>query len=828
MNLLPLSLVQRLASGLLLGTIAAVAESPPETTHWSFTTLPQKIPLPPLTNKADHPIDAFIQQQLEDRGLDFNPPAQASTLIRRLHFDLVGLPPSPDEVTRFLRAEARGQLEQAYCQEVDKLLASPRYGERWGQHWLDVICWAETVGFETNIERPNAWPYRDWVINALNQDKPYDRMIFEQLAGDTVGEDAALGFLVAGPANLPGQIGRDEAAMRGARQDELDEVIRTVSQGLLGLTVGCARCHDHKFDPILQRDYYAMQGIFAGLRYGNRRLRGSLDDEWAQQLPALRKRLQTLEADLEQTRLQYGLQRPLEEIQEERFAPTLAKAVRMTLHATGNGANASLYEFEAWTPPRHSSSSRNVALASAGATPSASSFALANQSRHYENLIDGSVDRRQAYPWVAAQSGSAWIRIDFRETSSIDRVIWHRGSSMPADYTIELLEPGSDAWVPLIHTRKRLPRVDDTRSVDRLRLSLPSQTQIQTIHQQNAAIRATRQHLARRQAGPQVYGARFDAQPEPTFLLHRGDAMRRRNPVAPDVPRFLGGIDLEADEAEPRRRIALAQHLTQPQHPLTARVLVNRIWHHHFGTGLVSTPSDFGTMGTAPSHPRLLDWLGARFVRDRWSLKTLHRLIVTSRTFRQSSRPRPEALAIDADSRSLWRYPPRRLEAEAIRDAILKVSGNLNLSAGGRGFDFFNQRGGLSDYTAKERFDESGWRRMIYAHKVRMISVDVFGAFDCPDAGQMKPSRSRSVTPVQSLGLFNSPFANRQSAFFAQRVRAEAGDGVAQQVRHACFLALARSPSSLEQETLITLAREQGLEQVCRALLNTSEFLYLQ
>ena len=314
MNLLPLSLVQRLASGLLLGTIAAVAESPPETTHWSFTTLPQKIPLPPLTNKADHPIDAFIQQQLEDRGLDFNPPAQASTLIRRLHFDLVGLPPSPDEVTRFLRAEARGQLEQAYCQEVDKLLASPRYGERWGQHWLDVIRWAETVGFETNIERPNAWPYRDWVINALNHDKPYDRMIFEQLAGDTVGEDAALGFLVAGPANLPGQIGRDEAAMRGARQDELDEVIRTVSQGLLGLNVGCARCHDHKFDPILQRDYYAMQGIFAGLRYGNRRLRGSLDDEWAQQLPALRKRLQTLEADLEQTRLQYGLQRPLEAV----------------------------------------------------------------------------------------------------------------------------------------------------------------------------------------------------------------------------------------------------------------------------------------------------------------------------------------------------------------------------------------------------------------------------------------------------------------------------------------------------------------------------------
>src|SRR5690606_9886664 len=264
--------------------------------------------------------------------------------------------------------------DEACLRVVQRLLDSPRYGERWAQHWLDVIRWAETVGFETNLERPRAWPYRDWVIDALNADKPYDQFVFEQIAGDTVGEDAALGFLVAGPANLPGQIGRDIPAMRQARQDELDEVIQTVSQSLFGLTIGCARCHDHKFDPISQRDYYAMQAIFSGLTYGERRLRGEQNDQWAARVPAAKQKLEALQQQRAALRQQHGLRDPLRDVHEERFEPVLADAVRMQIQATGNGGPASLYELEVYTAGSEAEIPTNVAVASAGGRPSASGF----------------------------------------------------------------------------------------------------------------------------------------------------------------------------------------------------------------------------------------------------------------------------------------------------------------------------------------------------------------------------------------------------------------------------------------------------------------------
>ena len=305
-------------------------------------------------------IDDFIDAKLAEKGLVRNPSADPRTIVRRMVFDLTGLPPNPEEVDAFV-------AEPDVARLVDKLLASPRYGERWAQHWLDVIRWAETVGFETNAERRHAWPYRDWVIAALNEDKPYDRFVFEQIAGDTVGADAALGFLVAGPANLAGQVGRDEAAMRGARQDELDEVISTVSQAFLGLTVGCARCHDHKFDPILQSDYYSMQAIFASLNYGSRRLRGAENEAWTAQVPAARVRVESLRAELEGLRRQHGLREPLADVHTETFEPVLASAVRMRINATTNGAAASLYEFEVWSKATgEEDQAINVALASAG------------------------------------------------------------------------------------------------------------------------------------------------------------------------------------------------------------------------------------------------------------------------------------------------------------------------------------------------------------------------------------------------------------------------------------------------------------------------------
>ncbi len=779
--------------------------------HWSFKPLG--------VVSGDLSIDKLIESKLAEVGLDRNPPTDPRTFVRRVYLGLTGLPPEPSDVADFVRQPDVNTL-------VDELLASPRYGERWAQHWLDVIRWAETVGFETNAERRDAWHYRDWVISSLNDDKPYDRFIFEQIAGDTVEEDAALGFLVAGPANLPGQIGRDEAAMRSARQDELDEVIRTVSQAFLGLTIGCARCHDHKFDPILQRDYYSMQAIFAGLEYGTRRLRGSLNDSWTSQMPAARDRVNSLRAELESLRRKHQLREPLADVHTESFESVVAASIRMRIDATTNGAAASLYEFEVWSNGK--GTPENVALAAQGAIASASSFALANQSRHFDNLIDGSVDRRQAYPWVAAKPGPAWIQITFDQPATIDRATFQRGSSMPADFVIEVMPVGSSQWREVIHTRDRLPRIDDTRGVDAVRLTSLSDEETKRILRLTADLRRASGELARLSAGPQVYAASFRQDPVATFRLRRGDAMQRGEEVPPAVPEFLGDLRLDFDATDTERRLAFARWLTREDHPLTARVMVNRVWQHHFGVGLVRTPSDFGNMGTPPSHLELLDWLAARFVADGWSLKKLHRLILTSETYRQSSAPRAEALTVDADSRFLWRFPPRRLEAEAIRDSILSVSGKLNHKGGGRGFDFFNQRGGLSDYKPKETFDADGWRRMIYAHKVRMVSVGVFGAFDCPDAGQMKPVRTRSITPVQSLGLFNSPFVNRQAAFFAARLRAEAGDDLGDQIAFAFELAHARRPRPEEQARLVTLATDHGLEQVCRAIFNTAEFAIIK
>ncbi|MEO2016609.1 MAG: PSD1 and planctomycete cytochrome C domain-containing protein [Fuerstiella sp.] len=781
-----------------------------------------------------NPIDAFIYRKLSQSGLDPSPLASRQTLIRRAALDLNGLPPAWDEVTEFVR-DSRDD-DSAFESVVDRLLQSPRYGERWAQHWLDVIRWAETVGFETNKPRPNAWHYRDWVIDSLNADKPYDQFIFEQIVGDTVAQDAALGFLIAGPANLPGQIGRDESAMRQARQDELDEVIRTVSQSLLGLTIDCARCHNHKFDPITQRDYYSMQAIFAGLNYGDRRLRGEQNDRWTARIPESKQRLQKLETRREQLRAQHHLRPELSTVQTETFEPVEAERVRMRIEATTTEAPASLYEFEVYASG-DVGHPINVALAASGAVPSASGFALANQTRHFENLVDGSVDKRQSFPWVNDKNGSAWIQVDLARSVVIDCITWHSGSSMPASYVMEVQAAGSDQWIEVAHTRDRIPTISDTRSAEQTQLANLSEDQVAEIIGNRNQIRSARNERNRLATGPQVYAASFMDQPAPTWLLRRGNPTQRTEQVAPAIPAVFRQISdgdaneivaVESDAPKVQRRLALAQHLAHPDHPLTARVMVNRIWQHHFGIGLVGTPSDFGKMGALPSHPELLDWLANDFVDHGWSVKHLHRRIVTSQTYRQSSRPRPSALKVDADCRQLWRFPPRRLEAEAIRDSILKVSGKLNLKAGGPGFDFFNQRGGLSDYTAHQTFDQSGWRRMIYAHKIRMQAIDIFGAFDCPDGGQMKPRRTRSITPLQSLSLLNSPFANRQAGFFADRIRGLSNNDLEKQIDHAFRIAFSRLPNPAEQILMVALAQEHSLPQVCRAIFNTSEFVFFQ
>ncbi len=857
---------------------------------------------------------------------------------------------------------------------VEALLASPRYGERWAQHWLDVVRYADTHGFEVNTERPNAWPYRDYVIRAFNADTPYDRFIREQIAGDALSPEAdpATGFLVTASVLLPGQIGKDAPSMRLARQDALDEIVVNLGQTFLGLSLGCARCHDHKFDPVSARDYYAMQAFVAGVEYADRPLKTRQAAARERELAPLRREVAALEERLAQF---VPLARPGSRARvtdaarnEERFAPVEAKWVRFTIHdanlhpklgliepcldefeiyagrenvartarvtASGSRTSAShrlehlndgeygnarswmsdsrgrgWVEFElprparltrivwgrdrlgqfkdrlataftleaglsrdALTPlaevrplrptvnwklttdrfaPVTARRLRFTVLATNGLEPCldelevidtqgrnvartarvTTSGNLIVPDRHDpDHLNDGQYGNERS--WLGNEPGKGWVELAFAAEAEISRVVWSRDREgkledrMPTEYRIEVAG-AEGAWQRVADSSDRRPFVAG-RAIDPVfsAAGLPEEE----ARIANRLLEQKRRLEERIQAAGQgqlAFAGKF-RQPDAIHLLNRGDPEQPKEAVAPAVPAALGGLALAADTPEQARRRALADWIASPQNPLTARVMVNRLWQGHFGTGLVETASDFGRSGLAPSHPELLDWLAAEFIRSGWSVKHLHRLIVLSRTYRQSSRhDDARARTLDADVRLLWRFPSRRLEAEAIRDAMLAVSGGLNLAMYGRGYDLFDKRGGLSGFKPVEVSTPDNQRRLIYAHKVRREREAVFGAFDCPDAGQSTARRRESTTPLQALNLFNSRFTLDQSAAFAGRVAREAGADPAQQIRHAYRLALGREPSAAELADTLPVVREHGLAVLGRALFNSNEFLFV-
>jgi len=676
------------------------------------------------------------------------------------------------------------------------------------------VRYADTHGFEVNTPRPNAWPYRDWVIKAFNSDMPYDEFVREQIAGDTVGADAATGFLVAGPVVLPGQVGKDEASRRRARHDELAEIIKATGTSFLGLTIGCARCHDHKFDPIRQSDYYAMEAIFAGVHYGERPLRNPDKERRAKALlPKLAKlRHEVLAAEPlanpnpgadTRRRVRVDARRTT-----ERFAPVAARYVRFTTHATNSKLEPCLDELEIYTS-QGGELGPDLALASRGARATSSGNYKGNPRHSLAHINDGRYGNERS--WISNERGKGWVQIQLAETRTIDRVIWGRDRNrryrdrLPIDYEIAV---STDAarWKVVASSRDRIP-YDAPRAAKR-----PNEL---------AELEAEYSRLS---AGDSVYAGRFE-QPGVIHRLHRGDAMSPREVTPPGVPCALGSIDLPSGASDRERRVALARWLTDPANPLTARVAANRVWQHHFGAGIVDTPSDFGHMGARPTHPQLLDWLAKVLVDGHWSLAHLHRVILLSDTYQQSDAPRADAARVDAKDRLLWRFAPRRLEAEAIRDSILAVSGKLDLRMGGPGFSLFVPNTNyVRVYEPKTVWGPDTWRRMVYAHKVRMEPGGVFGAFDCPDAGQSTPKRARSTTAPQSLNLFNSTFVIQQAGLFAERItNAAPRDPVVL----AFELALGRAPAAAEARAARRLVAADGLPALCRVLFNTNEFLVL-
>ncbi|MFQ5733372.1 MAG: DUF1553 domain-containing protein [Planctomycetaceae bacterium] len=769
-------------------------------------------------HRSRNAIDAFVSARLRMKGLSPSPPADRRTLIRRMSLVIRGLPPTADEIRRFLDDDR----PEAYERLIDGMLADPRYGERWARHWLDVARFAETNGFETNTPRPNAWRYRDYVIRAFNDDTPYDRFVKEQLAGDALGAGVATGFLVAGSYDTVKS--PDVNLTLAQRQAELHDMINATGTAFLGLTVACARCHNHKFDPILQKDYYALQAVLAGVRHGDRRVPTVTDESRRRRLVETRRQLERLQKALSQLGLRESVNARRN---EERFEPVAAKFVRFTILAT-NSSEPCLDELEIWS----AKTPRNVALATAGAKATSSGDYSGNPKHKLAHIHDGKYGNAQS--WISNRYGKGWVQIELAKPELVNRVVWGRDREerykdrLPTRYRIEVATK-PNAWRTVASSEDRLPlRVGETGvgGVSLRRLSRERRREATRLIGRMRELPAAIAALSK----PAVAYAGTFRQPGLTHRLFRGDPLAKREVVAPGAIGSLGRpLGLKSTTAEKDRRLALAGWIADARNPLTARVMVNRIWQHHFGRGLVATPSDFGKMGVRPTHPELLDWLADEFVRSGWSVKHIQRLILQSATWRQSSRPREKAMQIDADSRLLWRFSPRRLEAEAVRDSVLHAAGTLRSRMGGPGFSAFQPNANyVRNYVPKENWGPAEWRRMIYMTKVRMEQDAVFGALDCPDAGQVTDKRSRSTTPLQALNLLNSSFMLQQAELMAAGIARNVGGGLEAQVRRAFRRTYGRQPSADEIRNGVALVRKHGLRALCRALLNSNEFLFLQ
>lgn len=772
--------------------------------HWSFQPVQRpEIPIPGM-----HPIDSFLKARLQKSDLDFSPLADPGVRWRRLKLVMHGLPPDPDQSPEF--------LDQAdpehWADVVDQVLSSPHYGERWATFWLDLVRFGETHGFETNRERPNAWRYRDWVIRSLNDDKPYDQFVREQLAGDALGADVATGFLVGGPYDLVK--GQDPLLGLVQRQDELADMINTTGTAFLGLTLGCARCHNHKFDPVSQTDYYAMQAVFAGVQHGERSL--PLSEEEQQEREDLETRISGLWERLS------PYVRPALNFQHNRevFPPTLVKHVRFTIDRC-TGAEPCIDELEVFA------NGENVALASQGAQAT-SNGDFVHKLHQLKHINDGQYGN--AHSWISSQTSGGWVQIQLAQPTSIDRIDWGRDRDgqyqdrLAIEYRIEGSLDGND-WVTLASSQNRLPFSPQESAVPEFGFDgfTPEQAQ-----QGERLLEELRDCLERKKMlqPATAYAGTFQ-QPGTTHRLYRGDPTMPREAVDPAMVASLTDTRLSADAPEQDRRLALADWITSPDNPLTARVIVNRIWQHHFGTGIVDTASDFGANGTPPSHPELLDWLAAELMDHDWSLKHIHRLILTSHAWQQDSRPHAAGRSVDAGARLLWRYPARRLEAEAIRDCLLAVTDQLDLEPGGPGFSAFEvETENVRHYHPKSEFGPEDWRRMIYMTRVRQERDAVFGVFDCPDFNQVVAKRSRSTTPLQALNLFNSRFVLQQSELLVVRLNRDAATPE-DRVRRAYLLCYGRDAEEEEVKAAMEFIQQTNWTQFARAILNSNEFVFV-
>ncbi|HUQ91477.1 MAG TPA: DUF1553 domain-containing protein [Bryobacteraceae bacterium] len=665
------------------------------------------------------PVDAFLLEAMRAKGLSPSPAVAKEKLIRRLTLDLTGLPPTPGEVDLFVRDASA----EAYEKLVDRLIASPQYGERWGQRWLDVVRYADTNGYELDAERAHAWRFRDYVIKSFNSDKPYSRFVQEQLAGDELfpGDKGALiatGFHRAGPIHLVG--GNQDDEMN--RQEVLTEMTSAVGSVFLGLTVGCARCHNHKFDPIPQSDYYKLQAVLAATDYKDVVIASDAEKAaYEEALKAYKARLKPIEDAIKEIEKPYR-----EKLKAEKYQK-LEPAFRA-----------------AFDTPKEKRTDEQKRL---------------------------------------AKEAEAQVKVSWDEALAV----------IPAEEKAKRTR-----------LRKQLHEIEYTEP-----------------------------------APPETAYAVANLEKSPlTHILKVGDHRMKVASVGPGFPRVIQGIQETPPEASSQRRAALARWLTSPEHPLAARVMVNRIWQFRMGTGLVKTPNDFGALGSRPTNQKLLDWLATEFVARNWSVKAIDKLIVMSNVYRQATLHDEARAKIDADNNFYWRMNRRRLEGEAIRDSMLAVTGMLNSAVGGKPiktpieqevYDIIFTEGEPDNLWPVDLDPAQFNRRSIYLLNKRTVRLPFLANFDQPDAMSSCAVRPVSTHALQALSLMNSDLAHQQSLRFAERLTRECRGAERDcQVRRAYKLALARLPGGDELRMAREFFSRNGLlEDFALALLNRNEFVYI-
>lgn len=798
------------------GQMNAVAEV--TTDHWSF----QAVVRPEVPALAKHPVDAFLQAKLNEAKLEINGRANPRDLVRRTSIILTGLPPTPERVAAFEIASKK-DADAAYLALVDELLASPHFGERWAQHWLDVIRWAETNGSEANLYRKNAWIYRDYVVRAFNEDLPYDQFIRDQLAGDQYGAGEATGFLVAGPHVPAATVGREPTAIRQARADRMDEIIQTVGAAMMGVTVGCARCHNHKFDPIAIQDYYSLAAVFQGVEFGGRRPELAEDHPRRQRAAEIYPQLNAERAVMRQGagfwEENWG------GYTDMAFPNTTTQAVRIEF----DRPQVFIDELEVFGTKDFN---ENLAIASAG-TKLVEDPEMKDEGATVEKANDGQYG---TMVWKSRAPKDSklkpWVEIHFTEPQEINRFRFsnNREYYFETDYLDNgktgggfpgyrvLIQQEDGSWKEVASTQKA-------------REMLKKQPKLKT------ASEKLHEHLmALSEEGPRhSFVGSFTRRPPVTHVFSRGSPENPREEVVPaGFAVMKGDLGLDSSTPDAVRRQRFAEWLTQPENPLTARVMVNRLWHHIFGTGIVPTTADFGIAGAEPSHPELLEWLASEFVHPTqgeaapWSMKSMIRLLVTSEAFRRSSAPNDASLTVDAGAALLWRFPPQRVEAEVIRDGILQASGKLDPTLGGRSFRIHNEKKTYAQWQVIDNHGSETWRRMLYQERMRRVDDQIFTAFDFPDCGQVRAKRPVSTTPLQALNLMNSPFVVEQSEFIAERAKADTeGKGTEAAVKRIFELLLTRPATADELSASIEVAKQNGLNFISRSLINSNEYAFL-